>query len=69
MCVGVANFHLGNGAAIYRINHLGDTSAKGLQQSAGLMVNYWYSTDLRVNREAYTQRGAVACMIGPAAYV
>src|SRR5699024_5469447 len=28
----VARFHLGNGAQLHRINRLGDTSAKGLQQ-------------------------------------
>ncbi|NIP49740.1 MAG: Malonyl-CoA decarboxylase, partial [Gammaproteobacteria bacterium] len=32
----VARFHLGNGARIERINWLGDTSAKGMQESCGL---------------------------------
>ena len=35
----VARFHLGNGARVERINWAGDTSAKGLKQSYGLMVN------------------------------
>jgi malonyl-CoA decarboxylase len=38
----VARFHLGNGARIERLNFLADTSAKGLQQSFGMMVNYLY---------------------------
>jgi malonyl-CoA decarboxylase len=38
----VARFHLGNGARVERINWAGDTSAKGMKQSYGLMVNYLY---------------------------
>ena len=38
----VARFHLGNGARLERINWLGDTSPKGLRESAGIMVNYLY---------------------------
>ena len=38
----VARFHLGNGARLERINWLGDTSAKGLREAHGLMVNYRY---------------------------
>jgi malonyl-CoA decarboxylase len=57
----VARFHLGNGARIERINYLADTSAKGMQQSFGLMVNYLYDPDaLEGNVEAYVQDGAVA---------
>jgi len=41
----VARFHLGNGARIERINPGGDSSAKGLQQSFGVMVNYLYDLD------------------------
>ena len=57
----VARFHLGNGARLERLNWLGDTSAKGLRESAGLMVNYLY--DLRTieaNHEAFANHGAVA---------
>lgn len=57
----VARFHLGNGARIERINYLADTSAKGLQQSYGLMVNYLYDPDaIEQNVEAYVQNGTVA---------
>ena len=38
----VAHFHLSNGARVERLNWLGDLSAKGLQQSAGIMINYLY---------------------------
>jgi malonyl-CoA decarboxylase len=57
----VARFHLGNGASIERINWAGDLSAKGLQQSAGLMVNYRYAPDQIVgNHEAYVSGGKIA---------
>ena len=50
----VARFHLGNGARLERINWLGDVSAKGLRESAGLMVNYLYRLDdIEKNHEAY----------------
>ncbi|XP_021486745.1 malonyl-CoA decarboxylase, mitochondrial [Meriones unguiculatus] len=38
----VANFHLQNGAVIWRINWMADSSLKGLTSSFGLMVNYRY---------------------------
>jgi len=50
----VARFHLRNGARLDRINWLGDTSAVGMQRSAGLMVNYVYRlADVERNHEAY----------------
>lgn len=56
----VARFHLKNGARLERINWLADTSANGLRQSAGLMVNYRYIVDdLEKNHEAYMQQGTV----------
>lgn len=58
----VARFHLGNGAELHRINWLGDISAKGLEQGAGLMVNYLYVlNDIERNHENYTAHGTVAC--------
>lgn len=57
----VARFHLGNGASIERINWAGDLSARGLHQSAGLMVNYRYAPDQIVaNHEAYVSGGKIA---------
>jgi malonyl-CoA decarboxylase len=41
----VARFHLDNGARLERVNPLANVSAKGLKQSAGLMVNYLYNLD------------------------
>ncbi|XP_012944699.1 malonyl-CoA decarboxylase, mitochondrial isoform X2 [Aplysia californica] len=38
----VANFHLSNGAQLFRINFLADTTHRGLQQSCSMMVNYRY---------------------------
>ena len=57
----VAHFHLTNGARVERLNWLGDTSEKGLQQSAGIMVNYLYRLDhIETNHEAYRGEGRVA---------
>ncbi|MEX0605510.1 malonyl-CoA decarboxylase [Marinobacter sp.] len=58
----VARFHLGNGAELHRINWLGDTSGKGMKQSAGLMVNYLYVLDnIERNHEQYTTDGTIVC--------
>ncbi|XP_033118621.1 malonyl-CoA decarboxylase, mitochondrial-like [Anneissia japonica] len=52
----VANFHLRNGATMWRINWLGDTSSRGLAASCGLMVNYRYFLDkTRANSQAYVE--------------
>jgi malonyl-CoA decarboxylase len=57
----VAHFHLSNGARVERLNWLGDVSVKGMQQSAGIMVNYLYrSADIETNHEAYRGEGRVA---------
>lgn len=54
----VAHFHLTNGARIDRLNWLGDTSAKGMAQSAGMMVNYLYRLgEIEKNHETYAERG------------
>ena len=50
----VANFHLRNGAQIYRINFGADLSDNGLRSSYGLMVNYgYYLADLDYNCVSY----------------
>jgi len=50
----VARFHLGNGAALERLNWLGDTSESGMARSAGMMVNYVYRLeDVERNHERY----------------
>lgn len=57
----VAHFHLSNGARVERLNWLADTSAKGMAQSCGLMVNYLYKLDeIEANHEAYAATGKVA---------
>ncbi len=57
----VARFHLRNGARLQRINWLGDRSAKGFQQSAGMLANYVYSPDDIVrNHENYVRDGKLA---------
>lgn len=39
----VARFHFGNGATLERINPQGNLSPDGIEQSAGMMVNYRYA--------------------------
>ena len=57
----VAHFHLSNGARVEQLDWLGDRSPKGLQQSAGIMVNYLYRLgDIEANHEAYRDEGRVA---------
>ena len=60
----VARFHLKNGARLERINWLGDISARGLTQSAGIMINYRYLLDdIEKNHEAYMKEGRIT--LGP----
>ncbi len=57
----VARFHLANGARLERLNWLGDRSAAGMRQSAGLMANYLYRLrDVERNHEAYARKHPVA---------
>jgi malonyl-CoA decarboxylase len=61
----VARFHLGNGARLEKINWLADTSARGLQQSHGLMVNYLYDPrEIEANHEAFANLGQIAAVRG-----
>ncbi|KAF9136733.1 hypothetical protein BG015_003032 [Linnemannia schmuckeri] len=57
----VANFHLRNGACAHRLNWLGDTSTKGMEESFGLMINYLYSLDhIEMNNQQYLQDGTIS---------
>jgi malonyl-CoA decarboxylase len=57
----VARFHLGNGARAERLNWLADLSPRGLERSAGMMVNYVYHLDdIEANHEAYVMEHRVA---------
>jgi malonyl-CoA decarboxylase len=70
----VARFHLGNGARLERINWLGNTELRGIQESFGIMVNYLYDHDsIENNHEAFVHGGTIvrsldvdALMQGPA---
>jgi malonyl-CoA decarboxylase len=56
----VAHFHLTNGARMERLNWGADLSPKGVQQSAGIMINYLYRLpDIEKNHEAYRGEGRV----------
>jgi malonyl-CoA decarboxylase len=55
----VARFHLGNGARLERINWLGNTELRAIQESFGIMVNYLYDHDsIENNHEAFV-RGTI----------
>ncbi|HVM77980.1 MAG TPA: malonyl-CoA decarboxylase [Stellaceae bacterium] len=57
----VEHFHLSNGARVERLNWLADRSEKGMQQSAGMMINYLYRLDeVEANHMAYTGEGKVS---------
>jgi malonyl-CoA decarboxylase len=54
----VAHFHLSNGARMERLNWLADVSPRGLEQSAGMMINYVYRlAEIESNHEAYSTAG------------
>jgi malonyl-CoA decarboxylase len=56
----VARFHLGNGARLERINWLGNTAHRGIQESFGIMVNYLYDRDsIEGNHEAFVRDGTI----------
>ncbi len=60
----VAHFHLSNGARLERLNWAADLSPKGLQQSAGIMINYLYRlSEIEANHEAYTDEGKIAASV------
>jgi len=56
----VARFHLGNGASLSQIVAAADLSAKGLNQSAGVMVSYLYDLGaIESNHESYANERRV----------
>jgi len=46
----VANFHLRNGAVVWRLNWLANRSEKGWKQSLSMMVNYRYYNIEQINQ-------------------
>ena len=56
----VARFHLRNGAILHAMHWGADTSDSGLNQSAGIMVNYLYEqAKLVSNHEAFVATGMI----------
>ncbi|SDI36584.1 malonyl-CoA decarboxylase [Aliiruegeria lutimaris] len=61
----VARFHLGNGAIVHDVHAGADTSANGMAQSSGLMVNYLYDLgQTEKNHEAFTADKKIASSRG-----
>jgi len=57
----VARFHLGNGAEIHDVHAGADTSANGMAQSSGAMVNYLYDlSHTESNHEDFAMASTVA---------
>lgn len=57
----LGNFHIRNGALMWRLNWLADVSARGMDNSFGLMMNYRYVLeDVDKNNQQYLLTGAVA---------
>ncbi|XP_053398010.1 malonyl-CoA decarboxylase, mitochondrial-like isoform X2 [Mercenaria mercenaria] len=56
----VANFHLQNGAVLWRLNWMADTTLRGLTNSCGLMVNYrYYLEDTVGNSQQYIEHKVI----------
>jgi len=56
----LAHFHLHNGASLWRINWLADSSQLGMGRSYGIMVNYKYHLpDITSNASNYIVNGQV----------
>jgi malonyl-CoA decarboxylase len=57
----VANFHIRNGASLWRLNWLANTSPNGLYQSHGIMANYQYDlSTITDNNNNYILDGKVS---------
>ena len=57
----VARFHLGNGAAAWRVNWPGDLSDGAIKRAHGLMINYLYEpAAIESQHEAYIRDGTIA---------
>ncbi|CAN9498713.1 unnamed protein product [Ophioblennius macclurei] len=57
----VANFHLQNGATMWRLNWHADTSPRGVSNSCGIMVNYrYFLSETSKNGALYLQNKVVA---------
>ncbi|XP_052808011.1 malonyl-CoA decarboxylase, mitochondrial-like isoform X2 [Mya arenaria] len=56
----VANFHLQNGAVLWRLNWAADMTSRGLENSCGLMANYrYFLNDTVTNSQRYIESGYI----------
>lgn len=56
----VANFHLQNGATMWRLNWRADTSPRGVANSCGVMVNYrYFLNETSKNSAVYLQNKSI----------
>ncbi|KAM9854053.1 malonyl-CoA decarboxylase, mitochondrial [Aulostomus maculatus] len=56
----VANFHLQNGATMWRLNWQADTSPRGVANSCGIMVNYrYFLNETSKNSSLYLQNKVI----------
>lgn len=56
----VARFHLGNGAAAWRVNWPGDLSPGAVARAYGLMINYLYEpAEIEAQHEAFVRDGTI----------
>ena len=61
----VAKFHIRNGAEMFRLNYLADTSSKGMRNSFGVMINYHYSLDeIEINHACYEMERKISIREG-----
>lgn len=57
----VANFHLRNGAILWRLNWMADESNRGMDRSYGIMTNYKYDlSQIEGNNKQYVINGKIA---------
>ncbi|KAM3608845.1 uncharacterized protein V6R79_005654 [Siganus canaliculatus] len=57
----VANFHLQNGATLWRLNWHADTSPRGVANSCGMMVNYrYFLNETSNNSSLYLQNKVIS---------
>lgn len=57
----VANFHLRNGASLWRLCPMADPSPSGMQRSFGVMVNYKYVLeDVAAHNHSYIVDGTIS---------
>ena len=56
----VAKFHIRNGAEMFRLNYMADTTNKGMRNSYGLMINYRYPLEeIEENHARYEMTGKI----------